>query len=334
MGFERALRDTREAWLAEEVLPVERSAQLEVLVRRRGRQVRLKRSALAAAAVAAVVSGVAFGPALAGFAAGLPGVGPFVERVLRLTISKGTPYWVSGGPVIGLATPGQRTDYGSDLWFDYHGSTVDDGRTVVTVGIHGSERAVQRVQEDFAEWVIVDTAGQNHQANVRVDADRAVLTAWALEVEEPLRLKAGVHSVVANRDQILELRFPAGVVLRRFRDGGPVVDMRAQGQRSTWGDLWFEYNGRSLRDDYTVFSLHIPADARTAQRIVQDFDDWVVLGEDGRVYPATVTVDGAQPGRMTVRVDGDVVPVRLRARRYLVALVPPPTDVGQPVRKR
>ena len=143
-----------------------------------------------------------------------------------------------------------------------------------------------------------------------------------------MTLRAEQRASVQWRDQVIKIPVPSvGSEVRRFVSGGPVIDMTAMGERSQWGDdLWFQYEGRSVEDGYTVLRLRIPDSRRAAERVGDEFADWVVLGSNGQAYEAVVRVDTSQPGWMQVRLEGDITPVRLRALHYVQFRTVRPND--------
>lgn len=315
MGLEHALTASAQDWLGQESLSPERAAALEHLVRSRSRLFRRRRMALAAGTVV-LAGGLALLPAIGGLAAS---VKPIVREVVRFVIPRGTPVWTSGGPVIALDVEGRRSDYGADLWFDYRGYEVRDGQTWMTLGIHGTSRAPQRVKEDFSDWVVVDKEGGRYQPQVSVHLKQSTMTVRVGAVITPATLRAGLRATVQWKDEVIEMPVPAvGSEVRVQSSGGPVVDMTATGRRSQWGDdLWFQYEGRSVKDGFTVLHVRIPDTQRASERVREDFLDWVVLGSDGQAHDALFPIDTSQPGWMHVRLEGDVTPVRLRVLHHI-----------------
>lgn len=158
MSLEQQLKQSAEAWLAEEVLPADKANLLVNLVRQqagmnrnRFATRRLKLALGGVATAAAVFGGVLFGPVIVGMASGTPWVGPYIARMAKY--DQGA-YWADQK---GYVVPVGKSVTANGYTFGVESIVADAARTEIYWVVEGPE-----LQESSVSPTIETTFNLSH----------------------------------------------------------------------------------------------------------------------------------------------------------------------------
>lgn len=111
----------------------------------------------------------------------------------------GVKRWLDGGPVIDLTNPGSQAVYEGNT-FTLDSVSVSEGFTKISLQIPGDDSARDRAWGDFADWVLVDAAGEEHKIKKGSSATASTPMEFSFEgvATSPVRLEARRHTAPAS----------------------------------------------------------------------------------------------------------------------------------------